>query len=61
MTNAGLPGDTGLEGRVPGQTVTLIHCRLSKMLNFFGFQVLSKIRGLGMIYINILFGSEVLM
>lgn len=30
------------------------------MLNF-GFQVLSKIRDLGMIYINILFGSEVLM
>ena len=31
------------------------------MLNFFGFQVLRKIRGLGMIYINIFFGSKVLM
>lgn len=44
VTNTGLPGNAGLKGRVPGQTVTLIHCRLRKMLNFFGFQVLSKIR-----------------
>ena len=44
VTNTGLPGNAGLKGRVPGQTVTLIHCRLREMLNFFGFQVLSKIR-----------------
>ena len=38
----------------------LIHCLSSKMLNFSGFQILSKIRGLDMSYVNILFGSKVL-
>lgn len=45
--------DWGEKIWLPGQTLTVIYCLLSKMLNFFGLQVLSKIR-LDMIYINVL-------
>lgn len=57
VTHSGPPGVhwTGTEKIwVPGQALTLIYYLLSKMLNFFGLQVLNKIRGLYMIYINVL-------
>lgn len=56
MTHIGLPGGTldfGEKIWLPGQTLTVIYDLLSQMLNFFGLQVLSKIR-LDMIYINVL-------
>lgn len=56
VTHIALPGGTldfGEKIWLPGQTLTVIYYLLSKMFNFFGLQVLSKIR-LDMIYINVL-------